>query len=159
MSTNRISVTVPGDVISEATAALKRVKALLDPYVQSLTVEERRELAKMSDKSFSFVSKVNDYCVSNPEFCPSYLNAEELDKDFNVVSALNPIYDLCEQVCMNIDDTIMLVGSEAYTASLTYYGSVQMAAKTGQVNAKSVYEDLHQRFAGMGKRPKPAPVV
>lgn len=152
MSTNRISETIPNDVIAQTTTKLNEIKTLLQPYLQSLTVEERRELAKMSDKSISFVSKVNDYCNTNPEFCPSYLNGEELGADFTVVSELKPLFDLCEQLCSNVDDTMMLAGSEAYTASLMYYGNVKMAAKTGQANAKPIFEDLQQRFAGQGKK-------
>jgi len=40
----------------------------------------------------------------------------------------------------------MLVGSEAYMAALMYYNSVKMAAKTGQPNASSIYDDLSKRF-------------
>ncbi len=90
MSTNRISVPIPGDVIAQVNPeALNQIKVLLQPYVQSLTVDERRDLPKMSNKSLSFASKVNDYCNSNPEFCPSYLNAEELGVDFTTVAQLN----------------------------------------------------------------------
>jgi hypothetical protein len=152
MSTNRISVSIPADVITQATAALNQAKALLQPYLQTLTVEERRDLPKMSDKSLSFVSKVNDYSGSNPEFSPFYLNAGELHLDFETSSALKPVFDLCEQICSNIDDTRLLSGSEAYTSALMYYNSVQMAAKTGQTNAKPILEDLRQRFAGMGRK-------
>lgn len=154
MNSNRISTAIPQEVIAQVKDQLNNIKTLLQPYLQSLTTEQRRDLPKMSNKSLSFVSKVNDYCHNNAEFCPSYFSREELEKDFAVAAALGPVHDLCEQICMNMDDTIMLAGSEAYTASLIYYGSVQMAAKTGQANAKPIYEDLHERFAGMGKRKK-----
>ncbi len=156
MSTNRISVSIPDDVITQVTTALNQVRTLLQPYLQSLTIDERHDLPKMSDKSFSFVSKVHDYSNSNPEFNPAFLDAVEFQKDFSTALALKPVFSFCEQLCGNIDDTMLLAGSEAYQAALAYYAGVQIAAKTGQHNAKPIYEDLHQRFAGMGKRSKPA---
>lgn len=155
MNSNLISVSIPNDVVAQVTDHLNQIKTLLQPYLVSLTTEQRRELPKMSNKSLSFVSKVNDYCCTNPEFCPSYFSSEELEKDFSTAAVLGPVHDLCEQLCSNIDDTVMLAGSEAYTTGLTYYGSVQMAAKIGQPNARSIYEDLHERFAGMGRKNKP----
>jgi len=61
---------------------------LLAPYLVLLTRDERHDLPKMSEKSLSFISKVNDYCASNPEFVPTFLDAAELDKDFEAVAAL-----------------------------------------------------------------------
>jgi hypothetical protein len=159
MSTNRISISIPSDVIVQATTALNQVKTLLQPYLQSLTVEERHDLLKMSDKSLSFVSKVNDYCTSNGEFCPGYMNVDEFKNDFAAASALKPLLDLCEQICSNIDDTVMLAGSEAFSGALLYYNGVQVAAKTGQMNAKPIFDDLRQRFIRRTPAPAPQPVA
>ena len=157
MSTNRISVSIPDDVIAQVTTALNRIKTLLQPYLQRLTVEERHDLLKLSDKSLSFVSKVNDYCTSSGKFCPSYMNVDEFKRDFETASTLKPVLDLCEQVCSNIDDTVMLAGSEAFNGALLYYNGVQVAAKTGQMNAKPIFEDLPQRF--MKRKAAPQPVA
>lgn len=159
MSTNRISVSIPDDVITQALTALNQVKTLLQPYLQSLTVEERHDLLKMSDKSLSFVSKVNDYCTNSGEFCPSYMNVDEFKKDFEAASALKPVLDLCEQVFSNIDDTVMLAGSEAFNGALLYYNGVQVAAKTGQMSAKPIFDDLRQRFLKRKPSPESQPVA
>jgi hypothetical protein len=90
----------------------------------------------MSEKSLSFVSKVNDYCASNPEFVPTFLDAAELDKDFEAVAALKPVLGVINQLQSNLDDTLLLAGSEAFSASLMFYGNVQFAAKNGLPNEK-----------------------
>jgi len=159
MSTNRISVSIPQDVITQTTTKLNEIKTLLQPYLQSLTADERHDLPKMSDKSFSFVSKVSEYCTSNPEFSPSFFNADEFQKDFNAAAMLKPIVALCEQICGNVDDTAMLAGSEAYQAALLYYSSVQIGAKTGQASAKPIVEDLSNRFPGRKKKKTDVPFV
>ncbi len=151
MTANRITTPIPAQVIADVTAALTQIKTLLAPYVHSLSVEERSELPKMSNKTLSFVGKTVDYAKSNPEFFPSYLSVPDLDVDFSTVATLHPIAGLCEQICSNLSDTEMLAGSEAYSTALLYYGAVQAAAKGGHPDAKPIYEDLHERFARKSK--------
>lgn len=154
MSTNAVPNIIPADVVAQALAGLNDVKTLLQPYMHPLTVDERRDLPKMSDKSLSFVTKVDSYCSTNPEFIPSFMDAAEMDADFKTVSALKPLFDIAEQISSNLDDTIMFSGHGSYVGGLMYYANVQMFAKTGQANAKTILEDLRQRFEGMGKKKK-----
>lgn len=156
MSTaNRVSAEIPAAVVTEAMQKLMEVTQLLKPYLQALTVEERRVLAKMSDKTIAFVTKTEGYSVTNPEFAPSFMEVPEFGKDIHLVQEIKPLLDVCEQLASNLDDTSMLGGSEAYMAALLYYGSVKMAAKTGQTGAKPIYDDLSMRFPGPKKKVVP----
>jgi hypothetical protein len=145
---NRVSADIPATVINDVITKLNDVRTLLQPYLQALTPEERRSLPKMSDKTIAFVNKAETYSVSNPEFAPAFMQVDEFAKDMHLVEELKPILDICEQLCNNIDDTSMLGGSEAYMEALMYYNSVKMAAKTGQANARPIYDDLRMRFPG-----------
>lgn len=149
---NQISINIPDAILAEVTAKLADIKNALAPYMQGLTKEERHDLPKMSNKSFSFVSKANEYCSRNPEFTPAFMDASDLHTDFKAVSALKPLNDLCEQICSDINDTMLLAGSEAYTASLMYYSNVKLAAKTGQSSARPIFEDLSERFHGQRRK-------
>jgi len=151
-SHNKVSVTVPQEVLTAVQQKLQETATLLAPYLQSITIEERQHLPKMSDKTVSFVMKTQGYTLTNAGFAPGFLNMAELAKDAALVNALSPVYNLAEQLAGNINDTIMLAGSEAYTACLLYYGSVKAAALSGVASARPIYEDLKQRFSGMGAR-------
>lgn len=151
---NRVSAEIPAAVITDVTTKLNEVRALLLPYLQALTPDERQALPKMSDKTIAFVSKTEAYTLSNPEFAPAFMEVHEFDLDFKLVQVLKPLLDICTQLCSNIEDTSMLGGSEAYVAALMYYNSVKLAAKTGQASAGPIYDDLSQRFPG-GPRKKP----
>ena len=148
---NRISIDIPQQVITDVINSLTAIRNSLQPYLQSLTVDDRQTLPKMSNKTVSFVNKIKDYVDTNPEFAPSFLDVPELRKDIAAVNALKPLNDICEQLASNLNDTIMLLGSEAYQASLIYYANVKLASHTGQANAKPVYEDLSERFPGTRK--------
>ncbi|WP_435524466.1 hypothetical protein [Chryseobacterium indoltheticum] len=106
----------------------------------------------MGDKTVATVQKVKSYLETNPEFAPSYMDKAEFLKDEAVVTGLNPIFNLAEQLASDLNDTVTLAGSEALTASMLYYGSAKEAASKGVATAKPVYEDLSQRFSKRGNK-------
>lgn len=156
MAKNLISSQVPEAELTKIQEKLKELRDLLAPYVVTLTVEDRKSLPKMSDKTLAFVQKTTEYVKSNPKLIPPMMEAEELAKDFTLNQSLQPIYNSLKQLADNLSDTLVLSGHEAYVQALLYYASVKMAAKMGDVDAKSIQEDLGKRFAPQGKRSKTA---
>ncbi len=140
-------------MVAEARDNIIKTITLLAPYLEQLTPAERQEIAKMSDKTVAYVGKVVSYSDTNPEFCPKFLDVPELKVDYVGVEVLKPLYDLSGQLYTNIGDSMMLSGSEAYIASLSYYNNVKQAAKLNEPGAKVIYEDLRERFPG-GRRKK-----
>lgn len=149
---NEISITIPKQVLDDVLASLTTARTKLAPYLQALTPDERQGILKMKDKSVAFVSSSLDYAESNPEFAPPYLDVPELKKDVKAVTDLNPIEQQAAQLLSLVDDTIMLAGSEAFTAALTYYNSVKTAAKRNVPGAKPIYDDLKVRFEKTSKK-------
>jgi hypothetical protein len=152
MNKNRISESIPAEVLNQAAQKLQEVQTLLAPYLKGLTMAERRDLPKMSNKTFTFVSKSAEYCHSYPQFVPGYLNVAELNRDLSTAAALRPVLDACTALQSDVDDTVMLAGSEALMQSLVFYSTVRTAAKGGENSAKPIYEDLSARFPGRRKR-------
>lgn len=153
MSTkNQISIDIPKTVIGDVTDKLQECRALLAPYLQGLTVEERKSLFKMGDKTVATVQKVKDYVETNPEFAPAYMNKEEFLKDEALVTTLSPLGNLADQLASDISDTIILAGSEALAAALFYYGTTKEAADRGIATAGPIYDDLKQRFVQRSRR-------
>ncbi len=148
MSTqNQISIEIPQTVIDTVMQKLQDCKSALAPYLQGLTAEERQSLFKMGNKTVATVQKTKSYVDTNPEFVPAYMNKEEFLKDEAVVSQLSPITNLATQLNSDVEDTIMLCGSEALQMALLYYGQVKEAQSKGVATAKPIYEDLKERFA------------
>ena len=146
MSKNQISVEIPQEVLAQISTKFQEIKTLLAPYLVSITTEERKSLPKMSDKTVAFVSKVVEYTASNPKYIPSMMEPAEFKKDYDANQALLPLNAVSQQVSEMMKDTIMLAGHEAYVQALYYYGSVKLAAKSGDSEAKTIYEDLSKRF-------------
>ncbi len=148
---NRVGIEIPETDIAEINAAIETIKAKLQQYLIALTPEERKALPKMSDKTIPFVDKALDYAETSSQFAPQYMNVPEMKIDVTAVHLLTSFFRPLEQLTSGLDDTIMLSGSEAYVASLSYYNSVKMAAKMNIPDAKPIYDDLKERFMNRSK--------
>lgn len=156
MSTrNQLSISIPEETIAAVLENLQNCKNLLEPYVLALTPEERQSILKMGDKTVATVLKTKEYVVTNPQFVPSYMNVEEFVADATIVNQLTPITNLATQLFRNVEDTVMVAGSEALQEALLYYGQVKEAASKGIPSAEPIYDDLKQRFAKKPKRVQP----
>lgn len=149
---NQISIEIPQEVIDTVKEKLQDCKTALAPYLQGLTAEERSTIFKMGNKTVATVQKTKSYVDTNPEFVPAYMDKTEFLKDEALVSILSPIANLSTQLSADVNDTIMLAGSEALQASMLYYGQVKEAYTKGIVTAKPIYEDLSQRFAKRSRK-------
>ena len=149
---NKISISIPQTDLQAAAEAIKTAREILAPYLIALTPEDRKELLKMSDGTRPFVEKVMDYVKTEPSFLPQFVPAEEMEKDWKANMDINNLYKSAALLCDDLNDTMMLAGSEAYEASLAYYNSVKFAARMRAPNAKGIYEDLKVRFEKQGKR-------
>ncbi len=144
---NLVSIKISPEDKDKITAAVAELKNVLKPLLVSLTPDERREIPKMGDGTAPFVEKTMDYAKSNPEFAPPYMDVPEMEVDLQAVEDLTSVYRPLLQLMQQLDDSIMLSGSEAYVASLAYYNSVKIGSRMNIPNAKAIYDDLKKRFA------------
>lgn len=149
---NRLSIEIPEAELTAAMEHVKSAREILAPYLIALTPEERMTIPKMSDGSRPFVEKVMDYVQTEPSFLPRFVPVEEMQKDWKSNKEIDSVYKSAMLLCNDLNDTMMLAGSEVYEASLAYYNSVKIAARMQAPNAKGIYEDLKVRFEGQGKK-------
>jgi len=147
-----ISIVIPQEVIETVTNAINVIATQLKPYLISLKPEQRKALLKMGDKTIPFVSKVIEYCKTNPEFIPAYLDLDELSADYLADTVVTGMWIPVRETDDNLNDTRLMLGSDCYKAALKYYDSVKIAAKNNVPNAKTVYEDLRKRFENQGRK-------
>lgn len=155
MSSQNLNVLpIPEEVITSVTDLLQQVQTALEPYITTLTEDQRKTIAKMGDGSVAFVTKVKDYTVSNPEFVPNFMDAKDLSVDVDNNDKLNPVLGKVLQIADQVSDTAMIAGSEAMLASLVYYSSIKTADKNKVPAARAIYDDLSKRFPGRPKKQK-----
>ncbi|BAY74275.1 hypothetical protein NIES25_06860 [Nostoc linckia NIES-25] len=135
--------------IQEIKAALQKVQQKL-PFLVTLSADERRKLVKMGDKSLAFVNNSITAAQSNREILPATFDVDELVRDYQLATALTELLISMQQLTEQVDDTLMAVGSEAMTGSLTVYDYVKTASKKTP-GLKSVAEQLGERFKAISK--------
>ena len=145
-SQKSVSIEIPAALLLEIQQLIVSANAKLAPYLVALTPQERQGLPKMADKTVAFVTKALQFAQSNPEFAPAYLDVPALQTDVKAVQDLTSLEHLLENLVSQLNDTIMLSGSEAYVAGLTYYQSAKVASNRNVPGAKIIYDDLSQRF-------------
>ena len=120
MAYQNITASLSPQDIQEVKAALQKVQQKL-PFLITLSTEERRKLVKMGDKSLAFVNNSVTAAQSNPEILPATFKVEELVRDYQLAAVLTELLISIQQLTEQVDDTLMAVGSEAMTSSLTVY--------------------------------------
>ncbi|MEA5600114.1 hypothetical protein [Nostoc sp. UHCC 0252] len=154
MSYQNIAATLSPQDIQEIKAALQTVQQKM-PFLVTLSTEERRKLVKMGDKSLAFVNNSVTAAQSNREILPATFDVEELVRDYQLATALTELLISVQQLAEQVDDTLMAVGSEAMTSSLTVYDYVKTASKKTP-GLKTVAEQLGERFKAIKGRPTKA---
>ncbi|MBN4005617.1 hypothetical protein [Nostoc sp. LPT] len=154
MSYQNIAATLSPQDIQEIKAALQTVQKKL-PFLITLSTEERRKLVKMGDKSLAFVNNSITAAQSNREILPATFDVEELVQDYQLAAVLTELLISMQQLTEQVDDTLMAVGSEAMTGSLTVYDYVKTASKKTP-GLKTVAEQLGERFKAIKGRPTKA---
>ena len=154
MSYQNIAAALSPQDIQEIKAALQTVQKKL-PFLITLSTEERRKLVKMGDKSLAFVNNSVTAAQSNREILPATFDVEELVQDYQLAAALTELLISIQQLSEQVDDTLMAVGSEAMTSSLTVYDYVKTASKKTP-GLKTVAEQLGERFKAIKGRPTKA---
>jgi hypothetical protein len=147
---NRLSLSISVDDLQSIKAAQKTVTELLDPHLVNLGTEDRQGLLKMGPRTVDFVTRAMSYMRAMPEYLPPFVDIEEFQKDLDAIGLLRELQHPLEATRDMVDDSLMLAGSEAYTAALSIYDSLKSAAKHGSPEAQAAIADLGTRLGPRG---------
>ncbi len=132
--------------------SIQTLQTKLLPHLATLSPDDRMELPKMGDKTVGFVLKTQEYCKQNPDLAPQFLDLEGLDTGVKAFEEIRAIYLPLLQITDSLRDSMLLAGSEAYSASLQFYNSVKQAAKSRVQRAETIYTDLAAKFPRRTKK-------
>ena len=149
---NLVSLNINEADLVEIKGAINVLTTKLLPHLKTLSPEDRMEMPKMGNKTISFVQKTVEHCEANPELVPNFMDVAELATDLRSVEALRVLYQPLLRVTEGISDTIILAGSEAFSAALMFYNSIKYAKKSKIQKAEGIYKDLAARFPGFKKK-------
>lgn len=106
----------------------------------------------MGDKTVAFVEKALDYGEQYPAYIPKFIDVTEAKVNFETVRVLRNINTPLIRIANEIDHTMTLAGSQAYSSALSIYKVLKNAANMGQPGAKEAANELKNRFPRAKKK-------
>lgn len=154
---NRISAEVTAANKAVIMTKLTEIKALL-PFLLNLTKDERIQLPKLGAASLEFDEQCASYMATAPNLVPPFVDVAEVAKDRTLRLVLADLFRETKKLCEQLDDTLLLVGSEVWMADISFYQTVKQAARRDVPGADTIYDDLKARFPGVsGDEEEPEP--
>ena len=144
MPDNRISATLSQADQQAVLSAINTIREKL-PFLIDLSLEERKALPRLGDKSRGFVSQALEVASQNTDILPRSFDVDEMRKDVDLLNVLSPVLLALAQLNELVEDTYIEVGSEAYTAALAVYQYARAAGKGAALDG--ALDTLSQRFA------------
>lgn len=141
---NRVDVHVTPQVVTTVKTALIAFKAALPPLV-TVADEERSTLPKMGDKTQAFVGKALITAQNHPEILPGKFDLAAFQTDVELIDALTPIWAEMRELFAALDDTLLLAGSEAFSAALEVYQYAKLNDQEGELG--DALKDMGERFS------------
>ena len=149
ITNNRISAVLEPDNLKKVLLLLEDAANIM-PFLIGINSEERMRLPKIDGSNRLFVQDAIKVMKQNSSLMPTFVNIEELEKDFTLYEQLDTVLSFVNQLQEKLRDTQILAGSEAYSTALVAYRMFQMAADAGLAGMDSIVDELKQRFAGQG---------
>ena len=158
MSQNLISVTWSEADLIEIDAAISTLEAKMPPHLIDLSVDERRSLNKMGDKSEAFCRQTLNVLTQNPQVVPATLDLQEAQRDLIALDQMRSRTTRLRQLLGRAEDTETALGSDVMNASLEGYALLKVVGKGSGLEA--LRRDMSARFsraAPGSKSAAPAP--
>jgi hypothetical protein len=156
MSRNTTGFTLSSDQIAAIDNAVGALENQLQDFL-SLTIDERRGLAKMGAKSEAFCRQTINALRLYPQIVPPSIAVGDAQSDLALLDQLRPIFQRLHHLSERSADTELALGSGLMTVALKGYRALKSFGR-GQGLENLSREIGESRFTGKPSRPAPAPV-
>lgn len=153
MSQNLISFSVSPADFEAIVGAIDQLEKKLTGLVE-LSVDQRRSLAKMGDKSEAFCRQTLIVLAQNRQLIPPELDLAQAEEDMRTLDQLRPLFARLRQLVAKADDTEMALGSDILSAALEGYALARVFGKG--VGLDALREAMSTRLSRKHKSSKPA---
>jgi hypothetical protein len=96
--TNQVSFSISEADMAEIKTAIQTLQTKLMPHLKTLSPDDRMELPKMGNKTFSFVQKAFEHCQQNPDLVPQFLDVNEYATDLQGFQTARSLYQPVFQI-------------------------------------------------------------
>lgn len=144
-----VSLSFTAEQLTAIDAALAELETQFSGLVGGLTVDQRKSLMKMGDKSEAFCRQTMSLLGQNPQLVPASVPVAQMQATFDALDELRPRWQRLERLHERIADTDMAAGASIMQTALQGYALLKVTGRNQGL--ESLRETLGSRFA---KRPK-----
>jgi len=125
--------------------AIELIREALQPYLISLSPEERKSIPRLTNNSLAFIEKAVKQAerISN---LPEEFDVREMRADMATVANLAELYSPLKKLCTDLNDTILFSGKEVFQSSIALYSFLNSAMTNGSPQLEKVNFDLTEAF-------------
>lgn len=142
---NRISAEITDPVKAQILTKFQEIRDLL-PFLINLTPEEKQGIPTISTERGAMDEVFHSEMGAHPELVPSYVDSVEMARDRELRGDPLEILQRSRELCDSLEDTAHVTGSDVLLGYLSFYSSVQQAAKRGVSGANTLLENLSRFF-------------
>jgi hypothetical protein len=157
MSYQNISASLSAADKQTILEAVQNIKSKL-PFLVNLNEASRKNLRKMGNVRYSYVSDVYNAVAGNPGTIPVGFSVNEYGKDVVLHKDLVDILTALNTVVEGLHDTEIALGAELMQQSDECYGYLKVVAKkSSNQNLNSVVKDIAEHLKRKSKTPPKQP--
>jgi hypothetical protein len=137
--------------IAKALEAIREARKVLEPFVISLSSEERKRLVRFRPGGEMVVDKVAALASERNVSIPG-ISVQAMQADLELARALAPIANELEKLTAEVDDTVQEAEAECWWAATAFYSTLartQAADRKLEAELKPVVD-----FFAIGRRKK-----
>lgn len=157
IDTNTINTTITVADRTTIQTAVDTIRTTLDPYLRTLTDEERERFLSLDVNNKVFVEEAIDEVSNNGAILPPAINVTFLQNDLDLFNQLDSLESILQNMLNRVRDTKRRAGHEAYAMGLATYTIYKALAASGVDEARGSADRLGQRFSGNGGTSQPTP--
>ncbi len=149
---NLIQVHFTPDELARMDAALSEIENIMKGKAVDLTPKQRQQYGRVAYEMEVWVDKCYSYMQQAPQLVPSFIDMVEHTADLEAHRILNPRIERMNTIAQSIKDTNLLLGTDIYNNSMSFYRAVREASKANATGSTPIYQDLHRQYPGGGKK-------
>ena len=130
METNRISASLTNADRDAVLAAVATIRSKL-PFLISLTADERKRLAGVTEESQGVILSAINFVAQHPEALPGTFDTTEFNKDADLLSPFPQDASAVAQLGRDTDDTLRALHSDLYGEFLDIYAFAKANNRNG----------------------------
>ena len=147
---------MPQDVLNGVRSKLEEIKMALEPYLNKLSPDERRDLETKEADSLEFMALAHELAVEYSELLPGLIGEPLYRKEFSVIYNLNYIKNRLNYLIGEIEDTELTIGNNVLDTARVFYNTVRIAARRDEPGVRVIYDEFRARIPSRKYRRKKA---